>query len=117
MSKLRLHLGFTIPQSMVWAHFEGLTSAKDMWILSGFSLTFWWVLSGSGMMVKKKKRGSGFPLFAIARPCFGGEIIRVASQAVEFQPHTRVKTQPKIALRTRTHWLIHFPKFQTHLTC
>jgi hypothetical protein len=73
MSKLRLHLGFTIPHSMVWAHFEGLTSARDMWILSGFSLTFWWVLSGSGVMVKKKKRGSDFPLLLIAQLCLGGE--------------------------------------------
>jgi hypothetical protein len=55
MSKLRLHLGFTIPRSMVWAHFEGLASARDVRILSGFNLTFWWVLSGSGVMVKKKK--------------------------------------------------------------
>ena len=43
--------------------------------------------------------------------------IRTDLGAVEFKPYARVKIQPKIALRTRTHWVCHFADVQHQITC
>lgn len=37
--------------------------------------------------------------------------------AVEFQPHTRVKTQPKNTPRNWILWMYHFPSRRIHFTC